>query len=148
MPSFGVKIDPHNHGSNLQCSAPKLGPCLKPPFFLSLGLHISILWDCTHDICVVGGRNIAMDLTSLGKCAQFWVKINAQNHWSNLQCSATERCSCLKPPFFFSSGLHVSVVWDGTRDICIVGGRNMCYETLFLGEMPSFGSKLMIKITG
>jgi len=75
----------------------------------------------------------------LGECPVFFVQIDAQNHWLNLQYSATKRGPCLKPPCFLSLDFHISVLRDYTRDICVVGGRNMRYGPHFLGETPSFG---------
>jgi len=96
-----------------------------------------------------GAVTCVTDLSSLWKCPVL-VKIEAQNHWSNLQYIATKRGPCLKPPFFLSLGLHISVLWDCTRDICVVGGRNMRYGPHFLGEIPSFFSFVKIddQITG
>ena len=85
-----------------------------------------------------GAVTCVTELSSLGN-AQFFVKIDAQNHWLNLQYSATKRGPCLKPPCFLSLDFHISVLRDYTRDICVVGGRNMRYGPHFLGETPSFG---------
>ena len=79
-----VKIKAQNHLSNLKYSATKRGPYIKPPFLLSLVLHISVVWDGRLEICVVGGRNMRYGPHFLGETLSF-DQINAQNHWSNLQ---------------------------------------------------------------
>ena len=131
--------------SNLLCSATEHCPILKPLFFLSMDLYISAAQDLERDNCVVGASNM-----------QFWPHILeesptfgqnwSENRWSNSLCSATERGPWLKPPIILSKDLHVISPQDCEHDTCVVGARNGRFWSHILGEFPTFGSKIDLKI--